>query len=197
MIERVMVKHPTGVHVLAIPGDIEQAQQISAAECAGVLASLLEHYDFVVVDGPTRLDPTARAVFSMTDLYLVVLQLLVPPVRNADKLLRELGREGFNLDQVRLVCNRYGRDAGYLEPGDVEASLGRKLSWIIPDDWRAASNAVNVGAPLLEHAPKSKLRMTIQEMADSIANRGNTDEQDEESGDGESRKKGLIPFLSS
>ena len=171
MIERVMVKHPSGVHVLAHPSDIEQAERISAAQCAGVLAALLEHYDFVVVDGPVRFDHSARAVFDMTDLYLLVLQLLVPPVRNADRLLNELRRGGYNLDHVRLVCNRSGRDSGYLEPADVETTLNRKLHWILPDEWKVASTAVNVGAPLADSAPKSRLRAAFQQMARDIGSR--------------------------
>lgn len=171
MIERVMVKHASGVHVLAHPNEIEQAERISAAQCAGVLASLLEHYDFVVIDGPIRFDPTARAVFDMTDIYLVVLQLLVPPVRSADRLLNELRRGGYNLDLVRLVCNRYGRESGYLQPQDVETTLNRKLHWSLPDDWKTASTALNVGSPLLDFAPKSKLRLAFQQMAQDIAER--------------------------
>jgi pilus assembly protein CpaE len=169
MIERVMVKHATGVHVLAIPQDLEQAQRITAAHCAGALAALLEHYDFVVTDGPVRMDGSARAVFDMTDQYLVALQLLVPPVRNTDRLLRDLGRTGYNLEQVRLLCNRFGRDAGYLAPGDVETTLGRRLDFQLPDDWKTASTAVNVGASLLEHAPRSRLRVAFQQLAETIA----------------------------
>jgi pilus assembly protein CpaE len=193
-IDRVVVKHPTGVHVLAIPNDVEQAQRISAAQCAGVLAAMLEHYDFVVIDGPVRFDPTARAVFDMTDIYLVVLQLLVPPVRNTDRLLRELARGGYNLDQVRLLCNRFGRDAGYLEPGDVETTLGRQLSWTIPDEWKTASTAVNVGAPLLECAPKSRLRVAFQEIAAAILGHADAPPADPApAADG--RKRKLLPFL--
>ncbi len=171
MIDRVMIKHSTGVHVLAHPMDMEQAERISAAQCAGVLAALLEHYDFVVVDGPIRFDPTARAVFDMADVYLVVVQLLVPPVRNADRLLGELRRGGYNLDLVRLVCNRFGRESGYLQPGDVETTLNRKLAWMMPDDWKTASTALNVGSPLADFAPKSKLRLAFQQMATDLARR--------------------------
>jgi len=169
MIERVVVKHSSGVHVLAHPADIEQAERISAAQCAGVLAALLEHYDFVVADGPVRFDPSARAVFDMTDVYLLVLQLLVPPVRNADRLLNELRRGGYNLDQVRLVCNRSSREAGYLEPADVETTLNRKLDWMLPDDWKTSSTAINVGSPLADFAPRSKLRQAIKQMAEDLA----------------------------
>lgn len=198
MIERVMVKHPSGVHILAHPTDMEQAARISAAHTAGVLAALLEHYDFVVVDGPVRFDPSARAVFDMTDLYLVVLQLLVPAVRNADRLVQELGRGGYNLDHVRLVCNRHGRDSSYLEPDDVEATLRRKLHWNLPDDWKTASTAANVGAPLCECAPKSRLRAAMQELTQSIATGGQPEvPSTDEAAQGDGQKKGLMKLFGS
>ena len=197
MIERVMVRHPSGVHVLAIPNDMEQAQRISAGQCAGVLAALLEYYDFVVVDGPVRLDPTARAVFDMADVYLVVLQLLVPPVRNTDRLLRELARGGYNMEQIRLVCNRCGREAGYLAPTDVETTLGRPLTWSLPDDWKTASTAVNVGSPLLESAPKSRLRAALQQIALAMAGRGEAQPEPEKVSAAETKRRKLLPFLSS
>lgn len=197
MIERVMVKHASGLHVLAHPVDLEQAERISAAQCAGVLASLQEHYDFVVVDGPVRFDSSARAVFDMANTYLVVLQLLVPPVRNADRLLQELGRGGYNLDQVRLVCNRFGREAGYLEPTDVETTLNRKLQWTLPDDWRTASTAVNVGTPLRDFAPKSKLRVAFQEMAQALANRADVREETGPQNSTGEQKKGLLSMFGS
>ncbi len=197
MIERVVVKHATGVHVLAHPPDIEQAERISAAQCAGVLAAMLEQYDFVVADGPVRFDPSARAVFDMTDIYLLVLQLLVPPVRNADRLLNELRRGGYNVEQVRLVCNRAGREAGYLEPGDVETTLGRKLDWSLPDDWKTASTAINVGSPLAEFAPRSKLRAAIQQMAQDLASRPVAESAPSaEKAAGDGARKGLFSIFS-
>ncbi len=197
MIERVVVKHPSGVHVLAHPDDLEQAGRISAAQTAGVLAALLEHYDYVVVDGPVRFDGSARAVFDMADVYLVVLQLLVPAVRNADRLIHELGRNGYNLEQVRLVCNRFNRDSGFLEQADVEATLRRPLNWIMPEDWKIASSAVNVGAPLATYAPKSKLRIAIQQMAADLAGpdkavTGSDGGSEKRNGDG---RKGLLSSL--
>jgi pilus assembly protein CpaE len=169
MVERAVVKHPSGVHVLAHPADFGQAERISAAQVAAAVAALQEYYDFVVVDGPVRFDPTARAVYDMTDVCLFVMQLLVPAVRNTDRLLSALAMNGFSLERVRLVCNRVGRDAGYLEPADVEATLRRKLSWLLPDDWRTSSGAVNMGAALADYAPKSKLRLGYCQIAREIA----------------------------
>lgn len=199
MIERAMVKLPSGLHVLSHPQDFEKAERISAAACAGALAALVEIYDFVVVDGPVRFDPTARAVFDMTDLYLIVLQLLVPAVRNTDRLLHELARNGFNLDRARLVCNRVGREAGHLEPADAETTLNRKIDWLVPDDWKTSSTAVNMGAPLLDHAPKSKLRQAYRQIALALLNlrEGAADADAAGAASPTPAKKGLFSFLAS
>lgn len=168
MIDRAMCKHPSGVHVLARPADFAQAETISAGQCAGALAALQEHYDYVVVDLPARFDASARSVFDMADSFLLVLQLLVPSVRNTDRMLHELARSGYALERVKLVCNRAGRDAGYLAPADVEATLKRKLDFTLPDDWRVSSAAVNIGAALAVQAPKSKLRLAYRTIAKAL-----------------------------
>ncbi len=193
MIERVMVKHNSGVHVLAHPNELERAERISAAQAASALAALQEHYDFVLVDGPVRFDPTARAVLDMTDICLVVVQLVVPSVRNADRLLNEMGRGGYNLERIRLVCNRYGREAGYLEPADVEATLGRKIDFTLPDDWKTSSTAVNVGTPLLEWAPKSRLRLGYRQVALALA--GGPAEGEEPPAPAEPQRKKLFSIF--
>jgi hypothetical protein len=111
------------------------------------------------------------------------------------------GVRGYNLDNVRLVCNRYGREAAYLEPGDVETTLNRKLHWILPDDWKIVSTAVNVGVPLLDSAPKSKLRLGLQQMAQDIARRteGAAATADtpaaKPKGTGEPSKRGLLSLF--
>lgn len=194
MIERAMCKHASGVHVLSRPLEAQQAERISAAHSAGVLAALQEHYDFVVADVPARFDPTARSVFDMADVLLLVLQLLVPSVRNTDRALQELTRSGYALDRVRIVCNRYGREAGYLDPNDVEATLKRKFDFAIPDDWKTSSTAINMGAPLVSYAPKSKLRLAYQKMAQSLALPGEKPDEARVA-ELESKKKGLFSFL--
>ncbi|MBL8878386.1 MAG: hypothetical protein JNG88_04630 [Phycisphaerales bacterium] len=196
MIARVMFKHPTGVHILAHPSDPAQAERISAAHCAAVLGALQANYDFVVIDGPSRIDHTARVVFDMTDTFLVVTQLLVPTVRNTDRMLHELTRAGFNMDRLRLVCNRYGRDAGHLDIDDAEATLGRRIDFVIPEDWKAASTAINMGASLLDHAPKSKLRLAYQRIAKVLAgNESDDDDGGNPSPNGRPPKKGLFSFI--
>ncbi len=194
LLEKAMHKHPSGVHILARPATFAQAEQITAAHCAGVMSALQEHYEYLVVDGLKRIDATTRTVFQMSDVCILVMQMLVPAVRNADRIMHELRQQGFNMERLRLACNRFGRDAGYLEPSDVEASLARKIDFYVPDEWKVSSTAVNMGAPILAQAPKSKLRMAYRQIAAAISSGGAAD-GDGDDGSPDSGRKGLFSFF--
>ena len=49
-IDKAATKHESGLHVLARPHGLEQADMITAAHVAAVLGALQDIYDFVVVD---------------------------------------------------------------------------------------------------------------------------------------------------
>lgn len=180
MIEKAVVKHSTGVEVLARPHHFAQSEQITAAHAASVVSALQEFYDFVVLDGPMRFDSGGRVVLEMSDVVLLILQLIVPSVRNADRILQELGRQGFNLDRLKLVVNRTGNNNGSLEVEQVEATLNQKMYACISEDWQAASTAVNMGEPLCMAAARSKARQDIEALAsrlcpDSASSNGTAD----------------------
>jgi len=169
MIDKAMVKHSSGVHLLARPNHFSQADQITAAHCASVLSSLQQIYEYVVVDGPIRFDTGGSSVLDMADVNLFVMQLLVTSVRNVHRIFSELRASGYNLDRFRLLCNRIGQDSGHLGIEHVEKTLSKKIAYQIPDDWKTVSGAINIGTPLIEMAPKSRVRAAIREVAESIA----------------------------
>lgn len=169
IIEKAMVKHNPNLHLLARPNHFGHADQITAAHCASVLGALQQLYDYVIVDGPNRYDPGGLAVLDMSDMTLVVVQLLVPSVRNAHRMMSELRDAGYNLDRFRLICNRVGRDAGHLNLEHIEKTLNMKVAHQIPDDWKTVSAAINIGLPLLDHGPKTRVRQAIQELAEKIS----------------------------
>ncbi len=169
MIEKGLVKHDVGVHVLARPNHFSQADRITASQCTGVLTVLQDMYDLVVVDGPNRFDHSGgRAVLDMADLNLLVIQLVVTSIRNTHRMLEEMQAGGYNLDRVKLVCNRHGLESGRLELEHVEATLNRKVFAAIPDDWRTVSSAVNMGEPLAASGPRTRVRQAVRELAERI-----------------------------
>lgn len=186
VIDRVLVKHSSGVRVLSRPSSLAQADTLTAATCVGVLANLLEHHDYVVADGPTRSDINAKSVFDIADVSILLLQLLVPTVRNAVRIMDGLREGGFSLDRIRVVCNRVGRESQSLSVDNVAETLGVPVSASIADDWTVVSGAINLGETLQDHSPKSKARQAIREIAERLHS-PNTDSDEKEE-----KKKGLI-----
>jgi pilus assembly protein CpaE len=187
VVERALIEHSTGVHVLSRPTHFVQSDNITAANCVGVLSSLLSMNEYVVVDGPNRYDVGASSILDMADTTLMVMQLLVPAVRNAQRIIQGMSEAGFNPERVKLVCNRIGKDMGPLTVGDVEATLNRKVFATVPEDWPTMCSAVNLGEPLALRSPKSKIRMAINDLARRIH-----DPEKAEAESANSAKKGTL-----
>jgi pilus assembly protein CpaE len=168
VIDRTLVRHDSGIYVLARPLQFTQADSITAAHCVGVLSALVAQHHYVVVDGPSRFDIGAKAVLDVADCSLLLLQLLVPSIRNTLRMLEGMQEAGFNLDRVKLVCNRVGRESGNLTVADVTATLNRQVFATIPDDPVPMTSAINFGEPLCKNHSKSKVRMAIRELAERL-----------------------------
>lgn len=168
IIDRALVKHQSGVHVLARPALFEQADTITASSCVGLLSTLLQFSEYVVTDGPSRFDVGAPSVLSFADYNLLVVQPLVPAIRSAARAIDAMRDNGTNLDNLRLICNRAGRENGYVSLEDLKETLNIKPFALIPCDWLPVSNAINLGEPLLMQGPKSKIRMAIAELAERL-----------------------------
>jgi Flp pilus assembly CpaE family ATPase len=162
------VKHESGLQVLSRPASFAQAETITAASCVGLLSALLQINEYVVADGPTRSDLNSKSVLDISDVNLLVVQLLVPTVRNAARIIEGRRDAGISIDRTKLVCNRIGREAGTLTVGDVAETLALKPFASIPDDWATVSGAINLGETLGVNSPKSKIRQAIQEIAMSL-----------------------------
>lgn len=188
VVARAMAKHSSGINVLSRPNHFAEADSMTAASCVGVLTALLNMNEYVVSDGPTRFDLGAKSILALSDVNLLVVQLLVPCVRSALRILDNMRSNGYNLDRTKLVCNRVGRDSGHLTVSHVSETLGLDVYATIPDEWAVVSGAINLGEPLSTHGPKSKVRAAIQEIAARLY-RGDTATDDK---GGSKKEKSLI-----
>ena len=177
IIDKAALKHSSGLHVLARPESFEQADTITAAHTAAVLGALQDIYDYVLVDGPHRFDPAARAVLDLADVNYLVIQLLVPSIRNARRMLDAMKEGGYNTKRVSLICNRFIKGAGQLTIEHAEATLGTEVAISIPDDWKSCSTVMNLGEPLMLNHSKRPVTQSIHDLAEMIAQPEDEDEE--------------------
>jgi pilus assembly protein CpaE len=116
-----------------------------------------EAYAHVVVDMPRhRRDWTIDALGGC-DEVMVVSELTVPALLAARALAEET--QGVTGRAPRIVLNRLASRMFGPAPSMAEAerALQRKADAGISSDWEAAAASVNLGGPIAQHRPKSKI----------------------------------------
>ena len=110
------------------------------------------------------------AAVDQADLILIIAQLSVPSIRNAQRIHELFLQMNTAEEKVELVLNRCKADFERITPGDVERQFGRRLFAGIPNDYRRIRASLDLGQPILTDSPKSPARLAIHEMARKIAN---------------------------
>jgi pilus assembly protein CpaE len=154
--------------VLAAPGSPERALDVSADHIDALLDEAALHYDYVIVDANRVLDAVVvRALDRAATIFLVV-QLTVPAVRDARRLLSAFDALGYPRDRIQLVVNRFEK-GGEIEIKDVEKTVGIPVAWSLPNSFRQVTSSVNQGIPILKLAPKDPVSRALQGMAAGVA----------------------------
>jgi pilus assembly protein CpaE len=169
LLDNVLTLHPqSGVSILARPDQPEDSQRITPAGLTRLLSILGRVYDFVVLDSLMSVDPIYAAAIQAADMNMLVMQLTVPSARNAERFVGALRRIGIDARKMRIVVNRFVKKGWDIAPEDVERSMGLKLSWLIPNDFKNAMAAINLGEPLVLKAPRSEMGMSLIELAQTL-----------------------------
>jgi pilus assembly protein CpaE len=158
------VKVSNHFSILAAPEDPAQALLVSSEHLNAILDIAVEEYDFTVLDLNRTLDDlTIRALDRADQIYLV-LQAMLPYIRNAKRVLTVFRSLGYVSEKVEVVVNRFGRGA---EVGldDLRASLGPNRIRTVPNGFRDVADAINQGQPLAAIAPSGVVSKAISDWA--------------------------------
>lgn len=165
LLHKTAIELPNSVAVIARPPTIRAGHAIDDASAKRIIKLATRAYPHLVVDLPRRLDATTGAVVEMCNRLLVVLQLTVPAIDNARRLLEALHEEGVPADRIELVVNRHRKNLHSCTPEMVEKQLGQKVFGVIPNDFQAVSRALDTGQPL---DAKHPVRAAINDLATKL-----------------------------
>jgi pilus assembly protein CpaE len=160
------------LHLLAAPRDPRAFERVQAHTLLRLLDVACHVYDFVIVDLPRNRHSWTNDVLSGSDEVMVISELTVPALLAARALADELELELPDGPQPRIVLNRLASRMFGPAPSMVEAerALQRKADGAITSDWEAAAASVNLGGPISQHRPKSKIVRDIEVLAERLIN---------------------------
>jgi pilus assembly protein CpaE len=156
IVRTALQQHPSGVNFL--PSGYEAFGDIHHAEgnTMRVLALLRLMHRHVVVDGGHILEPAVKEALDCADKVLVVTSLSLASVRRAKRLLQVFRAANYSDAKVQVVVNRYEKHHAALLR-ETEDLLGVKMFGLIPNDYPAATEAINQGKPAVLLAPRTSI----------------------------------------
>ena len=168
LLENSMMRHPSGVNVLAQSGKMEEAEHIKGTDIGNLLNFLRKHYNYVLLDGVKGFDEISLAALDGSQHVLMVLTQDVPAVRNGQRCLELFGRLGYDQTKVKLILNRYQKSSK-ITLDVVADTLKVPVSHAIANDFVSVIDAINRGLLLRDAAPRARLTQDIQGLTMLVA----------------------------
>ena len=166
-IDSLLVRHPSGVSILADPPRIEDAEQITAQQVREVLASLRSTFDVVLVDTPHQFDEKTLTALEMSDTILLVTLLNLPALKNTQRSIELFARLGILDGRVKLVLSRYLPN-DEIPRESIEGILNCPIFHAVPNDYPAVLSSINRGKLLSEVAPGKEVTEAFLRMAEML-----------------------------
>jgi pilus assembly protein CpaE len=162
LLERAAIKLTGGLHVFDRPRTVRDAHSIDDVMIRMILEVASESYPYILLDLPRRLDAITGAAIERCNRLILVVQLTVPSIKNARRMIEALESEGISRDRIQLVVNRYSKNLHNLTVEMVEDQLKARVLGLVPSDFQAVHQALDVGSPL---AKRSTVRNAIRDIA--------------------------------
>jgi pilus assembly protein CpaE len=154
--------------VLAAPEDPAHAVDVKAQHVEVILRLARKNYDYVVVDLGRSFDAVSLQALDMAHMIFPVLQLNLPFVRDAKRLLGVLRSLGYPKSKINLIVNRYQR-GGEITLSDVEKTLETRVFRNFPNSYQAVAASINQGVPIAKLARNDPVSKGLYELASAVA----------------------------
>jgi pilus assembly protein CpaE len=150
--------------LLSAPEDPEASYSISDTELVRLMQVVQANYDMVVLDVERVLGPLTIKALDMSDVIYLVMENLLPFVRDAKRLVTKFKALGYSDSKIRVVVNRYEKNST-IDIAQIEKALGLKVSYTIRSNFADAAQAINTGVPITDINPNSPIVQVLRTMA--------------------------------
>jgi pilus assembly protein CpaE len=130
-----------------------------------------ECYEWVIIDLPRHRRPWTLDALAGCDEVLVISELTVPALLAARSYSDEIENALGSGLRPRIVLNRVASRMFGPAPSlaEAERALQRKAEAGISSDWEAAAASANLGGPIAQHRPKSKIVKDVEILVERLA----------------------------
>lgn len=162
-----LTTHKTKLELLGGVTQPEEWQGIDVAKLDRVVNVAQNSFDIVLADMGSQFSSDWSAILRMARLILIVAEANVPSLWTLERRLMALQGFGIEANRARIIINRWHKgDDEILK--SIEKQIRRPVFACFPNDFRKASQAMNLGTPLQEN-PSNILNQRYRQVAGQLA----------------------------
>ena len=171
-LSQLLVKHNSGLQVLAAPGRFIEYR--SENDAINRLLHVARHdFDNVVVDLGSRLELMGTTAYKdATSVYLVT-QASIPELRNSNRIITQFFSAP--VPKLEVVINRFESRVPGVSEEHISKALTRPVQWKIPNDFASVRNMQINATPLV--LADTPIARTIRQMVNAVTGKSEQPEK--------------------
>jgi len=164
-----LVKHKTGLSLLAAPREIMELEALTIPLMDVLMNSLKRDFALSILDLPSAWTTWTNHALRFADRIVLVTQLSIPHVHLVRRQLAVLALQELNDRQLILVCNAPSSEQqASISIKAAEKAIGRAFDIVIPEDRSVMNAAINQGVELSAIKRGTKLEKAVGLLADAV-----------------------------
>lgn len=153
-----------GYYLLKAPDSPEKSAGITAQQVDNLITLAIQDYDFVILDIAHNLDAVNMKALDRADYIFPVMQPMVNYLRAMVRQLRVFSMLGYQNDKIHVLVNRMDNMI-VLPMEKMQETIGRDISYLVPNDFRKATESVNLGIPIGKLAFESPVTESLRTLS--------------------------------
>ncbi|MEO1219897.1 MAG: pilus assembly protein CpaE [Pseudomonadota bacterium] len=166
-IERAMIRANDNLSILSAEAPISQPLMTDGAAFVQLEEEFRQAFEMTVIDLPRNMLINFPHLLADVNLVLLACELTLASARDTIRVLSWLKTNAAHAHPM-VVVNKYQPGVAEISKSDFEASIERKIDFVIPYDIKAASNAAKLGQVFTEANKSSKATASIKQIAERI-----------------------------
>jgi pilus assembly protein CpaE len=167
LINQVVLRHKSGIHVLPSPNTVEGAQGINPEDLFSVLQDLQDVFPNIVIDAGNHLDENTVTYLDASDKILLVLNPDLASMRDAKQFMEISSSLSYPKEKMEIVLNLMGKKEE-LKREEIENVLKVKITGKIPMDEDIALSCLNEGVPIVIKKSRHPISKAISDLVDHL-----------------------------
>ncbi len=166
-IERAMIRASDNLSILSAEAPISQPLMTDGSAFVQLEEEFRQAFEMTVIDLPRNMLINFPHLLADVNLVLLTCELTLASARDTIRILSWLKTNAAHAHPM-IVANKVQPAVAEISKADFEASIERKVDFVVPYDVKAASNAAKLGQVFVEANKSSKATNAVKRIAERV-----------------------------